>query len=168
MAHEEARALFSRLIADAGCFGCRGEREGGLQLAIVEAEGGVTCDFTATSRYQSYPGIVHGGIVSTILDEVMAHCVAVLLGRLCVATTLRVKFVEPLRAGRSYRVRARVLDDVERDDAVHRVEAEIVDSRSEMVACASGSYLWLTAAQARKSTDFDEERLVALAPLLRQ
>ncbi len=53
------------------CFICGLENPVGLKLKIYETEPGVTeSTFTAPEHYQSYPGILHGGIVATILDEV--------------------------------------------------------------------------------------------------
>jgi acyl-coenzyme A thioesterase PaaI-like protein len=53
------------------CFICGLENPVGLQLKIYEVEPGVIeTTFTAPDHYQSYPGILHGGIVATILDEI--------------------------------------------------------------------------------------------------
>ena len=53
------------------CFICGLENPFGLKLKIYEVEPGVIeTNFTAPEQYQSYPGILHGGIVATILDEI--------------------------------------------------------------------------------------------------
>ena len=53
------------------CFICGLENPVGLQLKIYEVEPGVIeTTYTAPEHYQSYPGILHGGIVATILDEI--------------------------------------------------------------------------------------------------
>ncbi len=53
------------------CFICGVENPVGLKLKIYETgPGAVETKFTAPEYYQSYPGILHGGIVATILDEV--------------------------------------------------------------------------------------------------
>lgn len=53
------------------CFICGVENPVGLHLKIYDTEPGMTAaDYTVPEQYQSYPGIVHGGIVATILDEV--------------------------------------------------------------------------------------------------
>ena len=53
------------------CFICGLENPVGLQLKIYELEPGIIeTTYTAPEHFQSYPGILHGGIVATILDEI--------------------------------------------------------------------------------------------------
>jgi acyl-coenzyme A thioesterase PaaI-like protein len=53
------------------CFICGLENPVGLKLRIYEVELGVVeTTFTAPEHYQSYPGMLHGGIIATIIDEV--------------------------------------------------------------------------------------------------
>jgi acyl-coenzyme A thioesterase PaaI-like protein len=53
------------------CFICGVDNPVGLKLKIYETEPGVIeTNYTIPEHYQSYPGIVHGGIVATILDEI--------------------------------------------------------------------------------------------------
>lgn len=52
------------------CFACGLDNEGGLQLTFyAKDDGSVECQYSVARRYEGYPGIVHGGIVSAILDE---------------------------------------------------------------------------------------------------
>ena len=53
------------------CFICGLENPVGLKLRIYEVEPGVIESlYTAPAHFQSYPGVLHGGIVATILDEI--------------------------------------------------------------------------------------------------
>jgi uncharacterized protein (TIGR00369 family) len=59
------------------CFVCGLQNPVGLKLAFYEdpeAEQ-VRAEFTVPDKYQGYPGIVHGGIVAAILDEVSGRAV---------------------------------------------------------------------------------------------
>ena len=52
------------------CFVCGLENPVGLHLSFYETgPGEVTVDFTPSDHYQGYPGVLHGGIVASILDE---------------------------------------------------------------------------------------------------
>jgi acyl-coenzyme A thioesterase PaaI-like protein len=52
------------------CFVCGIDNPVGLHLNFYETEPGiVTADFTSPEHFQGYPGILHGGIVASILDE---------------------------------------------------------------------------------------------------
>lgn len=55
------------------CFACGGDNPCGLKLEFVR-DGDLYCtDFYTDRRFQGYNGVLHGGITSTILDEVMAR-----------------------------------------------------------------------------------------------
>jgi acyl-coenzyme A thioesterase PaaI-like protein len=47
----------------------------GLKLEMYEdpETGGVVCDYTIPKKYEGYPGVAHGGIVATLLDEVISR-----------------------------------------------------------------------------------------------
>jgi acyl-coenzyme A thioesterase PaaI-like protein len=53
------------------CFVCGLENTFGLHLSFYEnVPGEVTAEITVPEHYQGYPGVVHGGIVAAMLDEV--------------------------------------------------------------------------------------------------
>jgi uncharacterized protein (TIGR00369 family) len=53
------------------CFVCGIENPVGLHLKFYETEAGeVTAEITVPEQYQGYPGVVHGGIVASMLDEI--------------------------------------------------------------------------------------------------
>ncbi len=56
------------------CFVCGRENPYGLHLAFYEtAPGEVMVEYTVPERYQGYPGVVHGGVVAAMLDEVIGR-----------------------------------------------------------------------------------------------
>src|SRR5215211_4480739 len=53
------------------CFICGMENPIGLHLHIYEtARGQVEAAYTAPEHFQGYPGVLHGGIVAAIIDEI--------------------------------------------------------------------------------------------------
>jgi uncharacterized protein (TIGR00369 family) len=81
------------------CFVCGRDNPLGLKLRFFEdpEAGRVRADFSVPDNYQGYPGIVHGGIVSTILDEVSGRAVIMASGgeRLFATLQLTVRFHRP-------------------------------------------------------------------------
>ncbi|MEA3308703.1 MAG: PaaI family thioesterase [Chloroflexota bacterium] len=59
------------------CFVCGRENPMGLHMEFFtdHAAGQVVASVTIPEQYQGYPGIVHGGIVSAILDEVSGRAI---------------------------------------------------------------------------------------------
>lgn len=53
------------------CFICGLENPIGLHLHIYETEPGVVeCNYLAPDHFQGYPGVLHGGIVAAMVDEI--------------------------------------------------------------------------------------------------
>jgi acyl-coenzyme A thioesterase PaaI-like protein len=53
------------------CFICGLENPVGLKLRIYQTEPGVIeTTYTAPEHFQGYPGVLHGGIVAALLDEI--------------------------------------------------------------------------------------------------
>jgi acyl-coenzyme A thioesterase PaaI-like protein len=53
------------------CFVCGRENPYGLHLEFYEtAPGEVVVDYIVPEQFQGYPGVVHGGVVAAMLDEV--------------------------------------------------------------------------------------------------
>ena len=58
------------------CFVCGLENQFGLQLSFyIDEHKQVISEITVPEHFQGYPGVVHGGIVATMLDETLARAV---------------------------------------------------------------------------------------------
>jgi acyl-coenzyme A thioesterase PaaI-like protein len=89
------------------CFICGLENPVGLQLKIYEVEPGmIETAYTAPEHYQSYPGILHGGIVATILDEISgrAHMGDPSQPRFMYTAKLEVKYRKNVPIGKPLRI----------------------------------------------------------------
>ncbi len=91
-----------------GCFGCGAQNPIGLKLKFREEDGIYITNFTARPEHQGYEGLVHGGIISTLLDEVMTKNVSV-LGITVVTARLDVSFLRPTPIGQSLTARGRII-----------------------------------------------------------
>ncbi len=78
------------------CFVCGENNPGGLHLQfdIDKEKKTLKTKFIASPTYQGYDGIVHGGIISTLLDEAMAK-LSYELGNNTVTALLEVRFKNP-------------------------------------------------------------------------
>ncbi len=87
------------LIDDKHCFVCGSRNPQGLQVTFQRREPG-TCStvWTAGPSHQGYAGLVHGGILSTLLDEVMAHAI-IATGAQVVTADMHIRFVRPAPIG---------------------------------------------------------------------
>ncbi|UCG43167.1 MAG: PaaI family thioesterase [candidate division WOR-3 bacterium] len=88
----------SSLANDNTCFACGRNNPHGLKLDIRKTDDGVELDYVPPAKFQGWRGIVHGGIVSTLLDELIAWaCTA--RGFDAVTGELNIRFRRPMKVG---------------------------------------------------------------------
>ncbi len=145
MSEEQADSSRDRLFA--GCFGCGPENDSGLGLAFKQDNDGVVCRTAIDANFVGYEDFVHGGIVSTLLDEAMGWALFEGLGRYGVTRKLTVEFRRPVKASTELIVSARI---IEQKGTTVRTEAAIKDSRARLLA--SGSAEWSLVRTARSRT----------------
>ncbi len=92
--------------------------------------------FTAEAKWQGYHGQVHGGIISTLLDAAMTHCLF-LQGIEAMTAQLEVRFLHPVPLGQPLTIRARVVEQRKR---LYRLRAELLGQQA-MLAKASASFM---------------------------
>jgi len=89
------------------CFICGVNNLVGLKLKIYEVEPGtVETTYTAPQHFQGYPGVLHGGIVASILDEVSgrAHLGNPAQPRFMFTAKLEVKYRQNVPIGQPLRI----------------------------------------------------------------
>ncbi len=78
------------------CVLCGSLNPSSLQVAFEESgEGAVRASFVAHSALQGYDGQLHGGVIASLLDAAMTHCLFH-LGIQAVTGDLRVRFFSPI------------------------------------------------------------------------
>ena len=94
------------------CFACGSNNGMGLGLKFYKLEDGtIFGNFFADPKFESYSGIIHGGIVATLLDSAMTHCL-LMKGIPALTGRLSVKYSIPIRTGTAVKVEARIVDQL--------------------------------------------------------
>jgi len=144
----------SRIVFDPhNCFACGTLNAHGLHLELHAADDRCWTEITLDRRFEGWEGIAHGGIVSTLLDEVMAWALVDhdLWG---VTARMSVDFKRPVPIGRPVRAEGRVV-------AVRRrlVDAAgVVIDRETGEILAEGEATYVGAPEARKQELKDRYR----------
>jgi uncharacterized protein (TIGR00369 family) len=94
-------------LAPHSCFACGTLNTHGLHLELHAGDGRCWVELSIPERFQGWEGIAHGGIVSTILDEVMAWAV-VETDIWGVTARMSTEFKRPVPIGRPIRGEGRV------------------------------------------------------------
>ncbi|WP_062212981.1 PaaI family thioesterase [Streptomyces sp. NBRC 109706] len=136
------------------CFGCSPRNPIGLALRLRRLPNGDhAAETTFTENYASYPGVVHGGIVNVLLDEVMGDTIALVHELLAFSVTLRSRMLLPLRVGEPYLTVARIGGG---GNGVLHAEAEITGADDALHVMATGTYQPIRSEQARSLMELDE------------
>jgi acyl-coenzyme A thioesterase PaaI-like protein len=78
----------------------------GLKVKFkVQPDGSVAAAFDCLPLLQSYPDVLHGGVISALLDSAMANALFA-IGIVAVTATLEIRFRAPTMTGRFAMVRA--------------------------------------------------------------
>lgn len=92
--------------------------------------------FSPSELHQGYPDIVHGGIVTTLLDEAMAYALE-LNGYRGLTVKLNVRFLRSLRPKGSYKIKG-YIDRIR--GRLAKVHSEIIDQDDNIMARAYGLF----------------------------
>lgn len=120
------------------CFVCGTKNPRGLGIVFQDDGERVFAEFTPSVDLQSWPGVLHGGIISTVLDETIGR-VAFLHDRWVQTAKLEVRFTKPAPLGVALRAEARL-------DRNHRRLMEMSGAMTnaatgEIVATATGTFV---------------------------
>jgi len=96
---------------DAMCFCCGPMNPIGLKLEFEETpEGRMRTVWTPKKEHQGFKDVVHGGLVATVLDEVMVRLLY-LRGIHAVTAGMETRLRRPLRWGTAYRFEGWIVQD---------------------------------------------------------
>jgi acyl-coenzyme A thioesterase PaaI-like protein len=139
------------------CFGCSPRNPVGLALTMVRLGDGRVASYTTfDEQYASYPGVVHGGIVTVLVDEVMGNVIALDRGVLAFLVTLRSRMLLPLRTGVRYRTAARI---AKISSGLLHTEADVTGPDGETNVMASATYQPIRSEQATTTMGFSASEL---------
>ncbi len=85
----------ARLENDNYCFACGRDNPHGLAMRIQYQGEQALCRISLDRRFQGWAGMAHGGVVGTLLDEVMAYAVLRWAG-LGVTASMETRYLKPV------------------------------------------------------------------------
>ena len=148
MQHKVIRKQYNSKL----CFICGLKNSSGLKASFFEMENGeLIATFVPTLEHQSYPGRLHGGLASAILDETIGRAIMVGNDKEIWGLTieLNVIYKKPIPLGVELKVVARITEENSR---FFHGTGEILLPDGETAVIAKGKYL---KAPLEKIADFD-------------
>jgi uncharacterized protein (TIGR00369 family) len=135
------------------CFGCGPANPIGLHLDFYVAEDqSVACMPQVTEKYEGPRGLLHGGIIATLLDEAMSKAVRV-RGLTAMTRQMEIEYLRPVPSATETRIVGKL---VRSEGRKHWTEAQIFDGKSKLLATAKGLFIEVRAS--RMTTGRPEDR----------
>ena len=133
---------------DYNCFGCSPHNKIGLKLQFFEEDADIVSMWKPQRDLEGYPGVVHGGIQSLLLDEIGAWTVYIKCKTGGVTTKIEVDYLSPLRIEKgAVTVRGRLL---EQQGRTAKIRALLYDGDGDLCTEALVTYFIYPEEMARK------------------
>lgn len=120
------------------CFVCGVENTFGLKMKFYEdGEGGIFTEMTVPGHFQGYPGVVHGGIIASMLDEVSGR--VFMIGeqpQFYVTAELKIRYRKPVPTGETLILKGRKGPDGGKKGRVAFATGEIWNKTGDLLASA--------------------------------
>jgi uncharacterized protein (TIGR00369 family) len=120
------------------CFVCGESNPAGLNLRFETDGRIVRTRFVPREEHVGFKQIVHGGLIATVLDEIMVWACAVQTKRFAFCAELNVRFLNPLKPNEQVTAIAELVADRKR---IFEPKAELRNAAGMVFATATGKYL---------------------------
>lgn len=121
------------------CFVCGVANPLGLNLGFERDGSGVRARFRLRPEHAGFKGVVHGGLVATVLDEAMVWAIGVRAGCFAYSAELTVRYRRPVPPEAELVVRGELTDHPRPKLLLAR--AELCDAGGVLLAGATGKYM---------------------------
>lgn len=127
------------------CFVCGEKNVGGLNLRFETDGQIVRTTFQPRPEHIGFRGVTHGGILATVLDEIMVWACAVGTRRFAYCAELTTRFHQPAVPESELIVTSELIEN--RRNRIFQAKAEIRDAEDQLIAEGTGKYRPIFTAQ---------------------
>jgi uncharacterized protein (TIGR00369 family) len=121
------------------CFVCGEDNPVGLRQRFETDGRVVRTRFTPRAEHAGFKGVIHGGILATLLDEIMVWACAVQTRQFGFCAEMTIRYQRPATPGSELLVEAELVAD--RRGRVFETKAVVRNSAGDVLAQATGKYM---------------------------
>lgn len=147
------------------CFACSPINPSGLKMKFYTDEDKVISWLTVPQHLCGWNTLVHGGVLSTILDEVMSWTAMYHLKHFAMTRDMAIAFIKPVFVGQKLRAEGRVLEVERHRNAL--VEGCIYNDAGQACARATGHFALFSTAVAKRMGVMDDASLTWFETVIR-
>ena len=146
------------------CFACSPINPAGLHMEFFTDDRSVFSSLVIPDHLCGWDNIVHGGIVSTILDEIMSWSAIYLLQNYILTKSITVDFLKPVFVGDQVRAVGQVGAQTGKREAL--MEGALYKEEDVLCARARGTFALINVQMARKLGIMNENTINSFAPII--
>lgn len=136
------------------CFACGPDNESGLKMKFVTDDKSLFSWVIVPPHLCGWNHLVHGGIVATILDEIMSWTALHLLDKIILTKSIQIDFKKPIYVDRQVKAEGKILRKTSDREAL--LEGSIYNDQDELCARSKGTFALFTLEAMRKKKILDE------------
>lgn len=121
------------------CFVCGESNASGLKIRFETDGTVVRARFLPRAEHIGFKQTIHGGIIATLLDEIMVWACAIQTKKFAYCAELNVRFQSPLRPGEEVLATAELVAN--RKNKIFEAKGEIKNHAGQTLATSTGKYL---------------------------
>ena len=146
---------------DKDCFGCGSENHSGLRMTFETNGQQIRTRLTVSPQFRGWSKLIHGGVISTILDETMSWAAIILTRRFILTKQMTIQFLRPVYVGSSLCGVGSIKEKAGERKAI--VQAELFDDQGRLCASSEGEFVLYSKEQFAKLAILAEKDLEAMA-----
>lgn len=121
------------------CFVCGTDNPSGLHLELFALPTSVETRFRFRPDCCGFRATVHGGLIATVLDEVMVWAAGAVTKQFAYCAEMTVRFQRPTPAGVDLLARGELVEN--KRGRIFLARAELLDASGQLLAESTGKYL---------------------------
>jgi uncharacterized protein (TIGR00369 family) len=163
MKKEDLKPVISR---DAHCFGCSQKNPHGLKMKFYTDETTLYSWLSVPPHLCSWDKIVHGGVLSTMLDEIMGWSAIYTLRQIVMTKTMTIDYLKPVYIEDKLRVEGKIIERISDREVI--IEGKLYKNENLLCAQSRGTFAIFTASAIQKMKLMPQELLDNFAEYLDQ
>ncbi|HPB81869.1 MAG TPA: PaaI family thioesterase [Spirochaetota bacterium] len=137
------------------CFGCSPKNSVGLRMEFFSDDKEVVSHVTVPAHMCGWDTMVHGGIISTIMDEIMSWTTIYLMKSFILTKSMNVDFLKPVYIETPLKVIGNVVEKINDREALTR--GELYNDQGVLCARSTGTFALLSPEYVKKKGMIKEE-----------
>ena len=139
------------------CFGCSPINASGLQMKFYTRDSAVISRLTVPAHLCGWDRLVHGGVISTILDEIMSWTGIYMLKQITMTKSMTVDFIKPVYINSELKIEGNVLEKTGKHEAL--LEGRLYNEKGTLCAKSRGNFAIFSPAVAKRLGIAQQEHL---------